>query len=103
LTEDLKNQRCSFHKELQHPNHEEYIPEDDENTSQSLQDVDRDARTCSYYFKKLDYEILRPLLIHNYTREVMHRQDDFVEMVINDGNVLHNIMDRVYGRVDFQI
>jgi len=93
----------SFHKELQHPNNEEYILEDDENASQSLQDVDRDARTCSYYFKKLDYEILRPLLIHNYAREAMHRQDDFVEMVINDGNVLHNIMDRVYGHVDFPI
>ena len=102
-TKHLNNQPVSFHKELQHPNNEEYILEDDENTSQALQDVDRDARTCSYYFKKLDYEILRPLLIHNYTREVMHRQDDFVEMVINDGNVLHNIMDRVYGHVDFSI
>jgi len=102
-TRYLDNQPISFHKELQHPNNEEYILEDDENTSQSLQDVERDARTCSYYFKKLDYEILRPLLIHNYAREAMHRQDDFVEMVINDGNVLHNIMDRVYGHVDFPI
>lgn len=61
--------------------------------------VEPDKRTCSYYFKKLDYEILRPLLIHNYVREVMHRQDDYVEMIINDGNILG----QVYGQLDFRI
>lgn len=45
-------------------------------------------KSCSFYFKKLDYEIIRPLLIHNYDREVMHKQDDYVEMMLNDVNMI---------------
>ena len=30
-------------------------------------------KSCSFYFKKLDYEIIRPLLIYNYDREEMHQ------------------------------
>lgn len=75
------------------------LSSDDEEAGGALYMVEPDKRTCSYYFKKLDYEILRPLLIHNYVREVMHRQDDYVEMIINDGNILG----QVYGQLDFRI
>jgi hypothetical protein len=53
-------------------------------------------RSCGFYFKKLDYEILRPLLIFRYEREEMHRQDDFIEMMMSDGNLLGSI----YGNMD---
>lgn len=33
----------------------------------------RKERDCKYYFSKLDYEILRPLLIYKYERDEMHR------------------------------
>jgi hypothetical protein len=33
-------------------------------------------RGCSYYFVKLDEEILRPLFIHNYNEEEMWEQDE---------------------------
>ena len=41
-----------------------------------------------FYVKKLDYEILRPLLIYKYDREEMHKQDEVVEMMLNDGNMV---------------
>ena len=53
-------------------------------------------RGCGFYFKKLDYEIIRPLLIFRYEREEMHRQDDFIEMMMSDGNLLGSI----YGNLD---
>ena len=51
---------------------------------------------CGFYFKKLDYEILRPLLIYRYEREEMHRQDDFIEMMMSDQNLLGSI----YGNME---
>jgi hypothetical protein len=30
-------------------------------------------KDCKYFFSKLDYEILKPLLIYKYNREEMHR------------------------------
>ncbi len=51
---------------------------------------------CGFYFKKLDYEILRPLLIYRYEREEMHRQDDFIEMMMSDRNLLGSI----YGNME---
>jgi len=36
---------------------------------------------CSYYFVKLDEEILRPLLIYNYDEEAMWEQDEQVELM----------------------
>ena len=46
----------------------------------------------------MDYEILRPLLIYKYQREEMHRQDEFVEMMINDQNLVGSI----YAKIDHQ-
>lgn len=48
----------------------------------------RRKRDCKYFFAKLDYEILRPLLIYNYQREEMHRQDDLLELIRKDENLL---------------
>lgn len=36
---------------------------------------------CKYYFSKLDYEILRPILIYKYDKEKMHREDDIHELI----------------------
>jgi hypothetical protein len=38
--------------------------------------VMENARGCSYYFVKLDEEILRPLLIYKYNEEEMWYQDE---------------------------
>ena len=32
-------------------------------------------KNCLYYFKKLDYEILRPLFIYEYERNKMLKED----------------------------
>lgn len=45
-------------------------------------------KSCAFFFKKFDYEIMRPILIYNYDREVMHKQDDYVEMMLNDVNMI---------------
>jgi hypothetical protein len=56
----------------------------------------RQKRDCKYYFSKLDYEILRPLFIYKYERDEMHRQDDLIEMMIEDQNMIGSI----YGKLD---
>lgn len=48
----------------------------------------RHKRGCLFYMKKFDYEIMRPLLIYKYDREEMHKQDEVVEMMLNDGNMV---------------
>lgn len=45
---------------------------------------------------KLDFEILKPILIYNYNREVMDREDKFVEAMMSDANLLGS----VYGKLD---
>jgi hypothetical protein len=45
---------------------------------------------------KLDFEILKPILIYNYNREVMDREDRFVEAMMSDANLLGS----VYGKLD---
>ena len=41
----------------------------------------QNKKGCSYYFVKLDEEILRPLLIYNYDEEAMWEQDEQVELM----------------------
>jgi len=36
-------------------------------------------KNCLYFFKKLDYEILRPLFIYDYERNKMKKDDEMVE------------------------
>ena len=51
-------------------------------TDNSMRQYDNSKkRDCKYYLSKLDYEILRPLLIYKYEKEEMHRQDDLHEMM----------------------
>ena len=88
-----RKQVSSSPEEMIHPNEE-----GQSTVSTFLDQVKPGQRNCAYYLKKLDYDILRPLLIKDYVREEMHRQDDFVEMMINDGNILGN----VYGQLDFE-
>ena len=57
---------------------------------------DQEKKDCSYYFLKLDFEILKPLLIYKYDAEEMNRQDDYVEMIMSDANLLGSI----YGKMD---
>jgi len=38
---------------------------------------------------------LKPLLIYKYERDEMHRQDDFIELMMSDGNLLGSI----YGQL----
>jgi hypothetical protein len=79
-----KGARTSHHEEIQHPNMELSDASPSEAGAYAY-DSGRRKRGCGFYFKKLDYEILRPLLIFRYEREEMHRQDDFIEMMMSDG------------------
>lgn len=53
------------------------------------------VRGCSYYFVKLDEEILRPLFIYNYNEEEMWEQDEQVELMQSDVNFIGSI----YGKI----
>ena len=55
-----------------------------------------DNKNCTYYLKKLDYEILKPMLIYKYQHEEMHRQDDYIDMMQSDANLIGSI----YGKLD---
>ena len=57
---------------------------------------DKEKKDCAFYFLKLDYEILKPLLIYKYDAEEMHRQDDYIELIMSDANLLGSI----YGKMD---
>ena len=57
---------------------------------------DQEKKDCSYYFLKLDFEILKPLLIYKYDAEQMNRQDDYIEIIMSDANLLGS----VYGKMD---
>jgi hypothetical protein len=57
---------------------------------------EQEKKDCSYYFLKLDFEILKPLLIYKFDIEEMHRQDDYVEIIMSDANLLGSI----YGKMD---
>lgn len=95
--------RHSHYEEMVHPNmeqdmHSEFKTEHDDMISMREYEQ-RKARDCKYYFSKLDYEILRPLLIYKYEREEMHRQDELHELMENDKNLIGSI----YGKIDNEI
>lgn len=80
----------SHYGELVHPNMEK--------DRESVINVDemrnydkRKKKNCKYYFSKLDYEVLRPLLIYKYEKETMHLQDDIYELLQSKQNVLGSI------------
>ena len=57
---------------------------------------DTEKKDCSYYFLKLDFEILKPLLIYKYDAEQMNREDEYIEIIMSDANLLGS----VYGKMD---
>jgi hypothetical protein len=90
--------RTSHYEELVHPNmeHSEFASDADNDKISMRMYEQRDKRDCKYYFSKLDYEILRPILIYKYEREEMHRQDEIHEMMEKDKNMIESI----YGKID---
>lgn len=44
----------------------------------------------------MDFEILKPLLIYKFDAEEMHRQDDYIEIIMSDAN----LMGSIYGKMD---
>jgi hypothetical protein len=57
---------------------------------------DTEKKDCAYYFLKLDFEILKPLLIYKYDAEQMNREDEYIEIIMSDANLLGS----VYGKMD---
>ena len=94
----------SEYDEIKHPNmmsevesRHSSVPHHKAQIGKSMRQYNkRKKKDCKYFFAKLDYEILRPLLIYNYERDEMHRQDDYIELLIQDVNMLGS----VYGKVD---
>ena len=76
----------SHYEELIHPNMETDVKSSNmDGFETSMREYEkRKKKDCKYYFSKLDYEILRPMLIYKYEREEMHRQDDLLEMMMSD-------------------
>jgi len=100
--------KASHYGSLKHPNmesdRESYVNNDLSNKllankGAPQQETRKKKKGCAFYFKKLDYEILRPILIYKYDRDVMHREDDFVEYLMND----NNIMGSIYGKIDPEV
>jgi hypothetical protein len=60
---------------------------------------DQENKDCSFYFLKLDYEILKPLLIYKYDAEKMHREDEYIELIMSDANMMGSI----YGKMDEEL
>jgi len=106
--EEKKDSRAQSHyEELVHPN----MMKDEDDNSSMVSDAkkpkyavgasmrhynQRKKRDCKYFFSKLDYEILRPLLIYKYEREEMHRQDEYIDMMLSNQKELQE----AYSRVD---
>lgn len=80
---------ATHYEELKHPNMEH---ETDSRKSENERDSGiaqrhysrKKKHGCAYYFAKLDYEILRPILIYNYEKERMHLQDEAMELLMQD-------------------
>lgn len=56
----------------------------------------RPKKNCAYFFMKLDYEILKPLLIYKFDRERMHREGEFANVMMNDQDIIAS----AYGQLD---
>ena len=50
-------------------------------------------KDCAYYFLKLDYEIIKPLLVYKYDYKKMERADDYVDLIMTDTNLLGSVYD----------
>ena len=45
----------------------------------SKQQEKKQKKNFGFYFKKFDYEILRPLFIHDYDRKQMQKEDENID------------------------
>jgi hypothetical protein len=88
---------------MKHPNMElsdaashAYILRQRNSAKSMMSYKDQEKKDCSYYFLKLDFEILKPLLIYKFDAEEMHRQDDYIEIIMSDAN----LMGSIYGKMD---
>jgi len=54
---------------------------------------ERPVRDCAYYFLKLDFEIIKPLLIYKFEekQEELQREDEYVELLMSEGNMMGTI------------
>lgn len=50
-------------------------------------------KDCTYYFLKLDYEIIKPLLVYKYDYKKMEREDEYVDLIMTDTNLLGSVYD----------
>lgn len=55
--------------------------------------LERPVRDCAYYFLKLDFEIIKPLLIYKFEekQEELQREDEYVELLMSEGNMMGTI------------
>ena len=82
----------SHYGDLKHPNmmseaHSQSVPRVHIGKSMRMY-KGRKKKDCKYFMAKLDYEILRPLLIYNYQRDEMHRQAEVLDMIMQDVNII---------------
>ena len=57
---------------------------------------ERPKKDCAYYFLKLDFEIIKPLLIYKFDKDKMHLADDYAELMLSEANLIGS----VYGQID---
>ena len=50
-------------------------------------------KDCTYYFLKLDYEIIKPLLVYKYDYKKMEREDEYVHLIMTDTNLFGSVYD----------
>ena len=71
----------------------------DNRTSGRIKGFDkRQQKNCGYYFKKLDYEILRPLFIYDYERSKMKKEDEMVQQILADAPIIGTVYSKVQVR-----
>ena len=96
------SRRESHYDEIRHPNMMSDVSTDSHRTKSqanvpiSLRQYNKQKKKdCKYFFGKLDYEILRPLLIYKYDKEKFHQQDQFMDIVNNDKDLLQEAYSRI--------
>lgn len=94
--------RTSHYGQILHPNDEQsefdshfqtlQVRNKGANDRKSMQMYkERVKKDCSYYFMKLDFEILKPLLIYKFDREKMNKEDQFADIMMSDANMLGSV------------
>lgn len=74
----------SEHEEFLHPN---MMRESMVDERQSARARRKQFGSCKNCFRRFDEWILRPLLIYNYDKELVHKKDEFMELFLNEAEV----------------